>query len=1295
MSSQYHEVIKYLLKLEEILDPVRESKLLADILYEIGVMYFKVWDCNNAINYLERSLDLSSKLNYQARKAGCYCNLGNANLRLLNTPNAIKFFRKALDIFSRLDDKRGVANSYLNLGSSYLVQKQFVESTNFYQKGLVIYCQIGHVSGKEKAFKCLGEVCMKEEQYEKAIGYFEKALDVNKITLDKTTERGCYVSLGDAYFSQKQFRKAAEYFQKNYRLLIISAPPALMVPSPIDNLAKKGEEFTKQGMTCLSLGQCKIAIDYFTKSLKVCLETSNLSEAGNVYVGLGNAYLMLKEYQKAKANFSEAVAIFEKLKNRKGLALALIGMGNVYNSTQNFPEAIKSHDKAMNIGIEIRNVAIEGLAHGNLGNAYVGLGDYKRANEHHLKSLSVAIDIGAGQTELAQIYENLGTSYLRLGNYSEAKDFYEKALSINEKMEITERVGTTNGNLATVYARLNQYEKSIELSTKSLAISIELGYAALEAKAYGNLGGVYFQQGKLSEAIDYHEKEAGICRKINDQQELGYAYTNLGNAYHRIGKPQKAINSYMQCISIFEELGDRASLASSFTNLGIVYESFGRFQLAIGCYENGCKIDIQCGNRPSENNTYCHLGNAYYSLGKYEEAIIFHQKHHDISVELGNVLGKSEALANLANVYRSLGEHRKAIDYCEQALTIALEVGKPSEMAKQYSNLAATYQELGNYEKAVEFFKKSCDVSSAMGDKQQEACCNASIGSSYLFTAMNDAVAGNKTIKTRLSDAISLLKKAIRSMDNLLSELVADKDQTSAYNQYYQWHINLACSYILSEKHVNGLLVLDIGKSKALQLWIEGRGSRASEHASANSYREETWKMIETENADTRVRDIAKLLEIQEKDATVLVYALYLEMLHIWVISSDGSFHHKAWMPLHMQESAKDWLLRETKSLFKNVIVDVRGAYSFFEFSRVRFLNDDVSHRIFPDSPSSCSVADQETRFERNPTSSTATEEIPPGNDTTADDVSDPRKKLYQVLIGSVKSLIKGTSLIIVPDNILFFLPFCSLLNESGRPLVNDHSIQMTPSLHTLASSVLVSKEQSLTDPGPALFVGNPSVGEITFRGQPKEIHPLPAAGEEAKSLATKFDAKALVENQATKKRVLERVCNASIVHIAAHGEPDNGEIFLAPNPEAKVPGPLPTEKSYLLRQGDVINRKLTARLVVLSCCHTGRGKVTSEGVLGLARAFLAAGARSILVALWRLPDRETKVFMEHFYDELCNGKTTCKALKASMNMFCQSSDQNRRCFRMWAPFTIFGEDIIFTKNDIEIIKEQSRKIAK
>ena len=347
-SLQYHELIKYLLKLKEILDPDRESEQLADILYDIGVTYFKVWDCNNAINYLERSLDLSSKLNYHAREAGCYCNLGNANLRLLNTPSAIKFFKKALNIFLKIDDKRGVANNYFNLGNAYLVQKQFEESTNFSKKALVIYSQIGHVSGKEKAFICLGEVCIKEEQYEKAIGYFEKALDVNKVTLDKIIERACYVSLGDAYFSQKQFQKAAEYFQKNYRLLINSSPPTVLrVPSQVDNLPKKGlMEITLKVMTCLSLGQSDIAIDYLTKNVKVCLETSNLSQAGIVYVGLGDAYVMLKEYEKAKANFSEAVAIFEKLENREVEASALIGLGNVYNCTQNFPEAIKCHSQS-------------------------------------------------------------------------------------------------------------------------------------------------------------------------------------------------------------------------------------------------------------------------------------------------------------------------------------------------------------------------------------------------------------------------------------------------------------------------------------------------------------------------------------------------------------------------------------------------------------------------------------------------------------------------------------------------------------------------------------------------------------------------------------------------------------------------------------------------------------------------------------------------------------------------------------------------------------------------------------
>ena len=119
----------------------------------------------------------------------------------------------------------------------------------------------------------------------------------------------------------------------------------------------------------------------------------------------------------------------------------------------------------------------------------------------------------------------------------------------------------------------------------------------------------------------------------------------------------------------------------------------------------------------------------------------------------------------------------------------------------------------------------------------------------------------------------------------------------------------------------------------------------------------------------------------------------------------------------------------------------------------------------------------------------------------------------------------------------------------------------------------------------------------------------------------------------------------------------------------------------------------MQARLVVLCCCHTGRGEISSEGVIGITRAFLAAGARSVLAALWPINDYATKVFMEKFYKELCKEISVCEALRRTMNDFQKHEQEEFRAIRIWAPFTIYGEDVKFQKDEIEKIREKSRKM--
>ena len=153
---------------------------------------------------------------------------------------------------------------------------------------------------------------------------------------------------------------------------------------------------------------------------------------------------------------------------------------------------------------------------------------------------------------------------------------------------------------------------------------------------------------------------------------------------------------------------------------------------------------------------------------------------------------------------------------------------------------------------------------------------------------------------------------------------------------------------------------------------------------------------------------------------------------------------------------------------------------------------------------------------------------------------------------------------------------------------------------------------------------------------------------------------------------MLKRIGSVVLVHIAAHGNMETGEIALAPNP-TRI-SKIPEEKDYMLKMADVRTAKLRARLVVLSCCHSAQGKVTSEGVVGIARAFLGAGARSVLVSLWAIDDEATMEFMKCFYRHLSLG---CRAgVAVHQAMKCLRESEKFGAVKYWAPFFLIGDDV-------------------
>ena len=265
--------------------------------------------------------------------------------------------------------------------------------------------------------------------------------------------------------------------------------------------------------------------------------------------------------------------------------------------------------------------------------------------------------------------------------------------------------------------------------------------------------------------------------------------------------------------------------------------------------------------------------------------------------------------------------------------------------------------------------------------------------------------------------------------------------------------------------------------------------------------------------------------------------------------------------------------------------------------------------------------------------------------------------------------LLYDSEIIVVPDRSLYNIPFAALPDDSGEVLSETFNIRVVPSLTTLR--LIHASPADYHSQSGALIVGNPEVGKVLFKGCLRDISRLPWAESEARMVGEKLGVEPLLGQQATKQAVLQAMNSVGLIHFAAHGDAERGEIALAPS----LPKKKPREEDYLLTMSDISKVHLRAKLVVLSCCHSARGRIKAEGAVGIARAFLGSGARSVLVALWAIEDSATEQLMSHFYDHLVRGETASDSLRQAMKwMRCNGYSD----VKQWAPFILIGDNVTF-----------------
>ena len=1072
-------------------------------------------------------------------------------------------------------------------------------------------------------------------------------------------------NLGDAYFHMGRYKKAIQHYQKSldvftdigvlsgiahsngrlgntsfeigqYEKAINYYGKALEISAKLDDRTEIAANKGRLGNVYLKLGNFAQAINCYKTSLEITSDIADLSGRASNNGNLGNAYLSLGDYQKAIEYYKTSLQISTEIGDRSNIASNNGNLGNAYLSLGEYRKAIKYYETGLKISTEIGDRSGIASNNGNLGNAYQSLGDYQKAIEYYKTGLQISTEI-EDRLGIASNNGNLDNAYLSLGDYQKAIEYYETGLKISTEIGHRSGIASNNGNLGNAYHNLGEYEKAFEYYKTGLQISTEIGDRSGIASINANLGNAYLSLGDYEKATEYYETGLQISTEIGDRSGIASNNGNLGNAYLSLGDYQKAIEYYETGLKISTEIGDRSGIASNNGNLGNAYRNLGEYQKAIEYYKTGLQISTEIGDRSGIASNNGSLGNAYLSLGDYQKAIEYYETGLKISTEIGDRSGIASNNGNLGNAYRNLGEYQKAIEYYKTGLQISTEIGDRSGIARNNGNLGNVYHSLGEYEKAIGYYKKCLQISTNIGDQSSIARNSSNLGNSFLCLGQYDS-------------GKSYLMESIRLFDRIFFDFVPDHNKLKFTQQYFKSHVFLMSCFLSIGHTDSALLVADLGKAKELHFCIEKQKNTV--RMDMFNYACAMWDQIDAGEEQIQFKQFNEIVHEGKTETSILIFAFDMDgFLNVWV------FHERViFRKLEVSLHAISLLIT---NLLERVNISVARNSSFCSTGSATHICNDSPSKLPKQKPAQVAKHAVE-----NAVGSFSN----PMNTETLN-------RLYEILVHSVKDICEGSKLIIVSDKLLFFTPFSALVDENGHYLSESYSIQITPSLHTLKCSMERSQDFNL---GFALFVGNPTVD-------------LPNAAEEVRCLSKLFQATPLIGRQATKEVLLGLLSGASIIHIAAHGEPTRGEIMLAPNSSTDEPcSSAPKEGPVLLTQQDIMSVSVRARLVVLCCCDTGKGKISSEGVIGITRSFLASGARCVVATLWPIDDCATKEFMETFYGELCKETSVCKALKRTMNLFQKHKMAHYRAIKIWAPFTIYGEDVKFTKNEIEEIRKKS-----
>lgn len=866
-----------------------------------------------------------------------------------------------------------------------------------------------------------------------------------------------------------------------------------------------------------------------------------------------------------------------------------------------------------------------------------------------------------------------GLAKLRRGDYEGALQYWTAALQRANANQDLRSASYYLTNLGVAQSELGHYDAALGNLKKALAIDQRLRDKKGESIDLLRIGIVHSSRGEYELALEVLERALAIARSSKQRGGEGTILNVIGTVHADLGQYEEAIGYYTQTLAINRELGHRAGEGTPLHNIGLAYLHLGRYAEAQRHIEEALAIYREFAGVTETLTPLLNLGEVLRRRGQQEAGILRLEDALALSRKSGRKLQEGAALNELGFLLSDRGEARRSEEYHRAALAAFKRIGAQDYIWRALRGMAMTNARIAG-ERAIDYYEEALSVIESLRGKVVTETAKLSYVANKL--EVYDELIGALVARHRTAPDRGYDRKALEIFERKQGRAFLEQlGRTGARHfaglpagverlerELDERASQIEAALVRERSELTG--ERDDDHVRRLEQRLRGLAAQQQTLRSEIELRYRGYAALKY----PRPASVKELQSVLALDEAMLIYAIMPNETILWAVSRDafGMF------PLSVGEE-------EIRRLIDAVLVGPVGMLG--------------------------AVYQAKTMMELEPIMGAPLKRFAIAS-----------HQAFRSLIPDKASSVIGRAknLYVVPTGPLYQLPWEALVVEVGRDsadhryLIENHAVAYLAS----ASQLKVLREGEAGRKGkpryPLLAFANPvyakaevsrssrlsgdraddtgRLDQIRTRAYREsfgggEFRELPDTEEEVRAIAALLHA----PPESEPLQLRERASRNSVLRLSEVGQLEQYRyvVFathaLLPNEVGNLNLPAlvlshPTQEGYLT-MADVLGLRLRADAIILSACNTGRGnQVKGEGVIGLTRAFMYAGAGSVSVTLWPVESRSAAAINVERFRGLSAGMSHFEALRRAKLLMLGNENRVLRHPFFWAPVVVYGK---------------------